>query len=239
MKIQTKWLAGAIAVAGSLIMASMAQAQVISDFSNNFGLSAYYANWANPGWDVIDGGAGIQAPVITSGVGPGTFGVQAGGYGSGHYGFALGNEILVNPAATQSTLVLTINSPANPASSVWFAVKWDLSDDHGNTLIQYGAYTGLWGADAWANGMVGTAVWSGNTLTISAPLTPAMLTAVQTGTDKIVGFNLELDPAYFASGGPGYDITYQSLSLSPVPEPSTLALAGLGGLGLLLFRRRN
>jgi streptogramin lyase len=28
-------------------------------------------------------------------------------------------------------------------------------------------------------------------------------------------------------------------SLGPVPEPSTLALAGLGGLGLLLFRRRK
>jgi hypothetical protein len=239
MKKQTKWLAGAIAVAGSLLMAGMAQAQLISDFSNNFGLSAYYANWADPGWDTIDGGAGIQAPVITSGVGAGTFGIQAGGYGSGHYGFALGNEVLANPAATQVTLVMTLNSP--DVSTAWLGVKWDLSDDHGNTVVQYGAYTGLWGVDngSWANGMVGTATWVGNTLTMTAPLTPAMLAAVQTGTDKIVGFNLELDPAYFAGTGPSYSLTYQSLSLSPVPEPSTLALAGLGGLGLLLFRRRS
>jgi hypothetical protein len=28
-------------------------------------------------------------------------------------------------------------------------------------------------------------------------------------------------------------------TFAPVPEPSTLALAGLSGLGLLLFRRRK
>ncbi|MGA2787556.1 MAG: PEP-CTERM sorting domain-containing protein [Verrucomicrobiota bacterium] len=30
-----------------------------------------------------------------------------------------------------------------------------------------------------------------------------------------------------------------SINTVPVPEPSTLALAGLGGLSLLRFRRRN
>jgi hypothetical protein len=35
------------------------------------------------------------------------------------------------------------------------------------------------------------------------------------------------------------DINGIQLSINPVPEPSTLALAGLGGLSLLLFRRRK
>ncbi len=43
------------------------------------------------------------------------------------------------------------------------------------------------------------------------------------------------------STAPGV-LTYwpsQNLLLSPVPEPASLALAGLGGLSMLLFRRRN
>ena len=33
--------------------------------------------------------------------------------------------------------------------------------------------------------------------------------------------------------------TFSNIGAAPVPEPSTLALAGLSGLGLLLFRRRK
>jgi hypothetical protein len=39
--------------------------------------------------------------------------------------------------------------------------------------------------------------------------------------------------SYFAGG------FTETLIINPVPEPTTLALAGLGGLSLLLFRRRK
>jgi hypothetical protein len=35
------------------------------------------------------------------------------------------------------------------------------------------------------------------------------------------------------------DLTFTFSNVTPVPEPTTLALAGLSGLGLLLFRRRK
>jgi hypothetical protein len=41
------------------------------------------------------------------------------------------------------------------------------------------------------------------------------------------------------TGTPIFSLNTQLYQLVPVPEPATLALAGLGGLGLLLFRRRK
>jgi len=38
---------------------------------------------------------------------------------------------------------------------------------------------------------------------------------------------------------PGSGLTPSQMSLFPIPEPSTMVLAGLGGLSLLLFRRRH
>jgi hypothetical protein len=48
--------------------------------------------------------------------------------------------------------------------------------------------------------------------------------------------NFQIDPANVSGS---YDITFNSLTLSQVPEPATLALVGLGAASLLVFRRRN
>jgi hypothetical protein len=52
----------------------------------------------------------------------------------------------------------------------------------------------------------------------------------------INGMNFQIDPANVSGN---YDITYSSITLSQVPEPTTLALAGLGAISLLAFRRRK
>src|ERR1017187_9120269 len=90
MKQHQKWFEAVLAVASGLVIVSSAQAQpwqtpppagvytttVLSDFGNNFTLSAQYASWA----PFPAGNA-----TITSGAAPGSFEVAGTSYGSGSY----------------------------------------------------------------------------------------------------------------------------------------------------------
>src|SRR6478609_3561197 len=85
MKQPKTWITATLALAGSLMVAGIAQAQfttnVLTDF-HNFNLSVTYANWNVAGSDPLNGGTGFT-PIITSG--PNNFRVQAQGYGSGAF----------------------------------------------------------------------------------------------------------------------------------------------------------
>ncbi|MGA3284794.1 MAG: PEP-CTERM sorting domain-containing protein [Verrucomicrobiota bacterium] len=56
------------------------------------------------------------------------------------------------------------------------------------------------------------------------------------GTDALPAVSVWGSPAQSGLAGAGLTTGFQLL---PVPEPSTMVLAGLGGLSLLLFRRRK
>jgi hypothetical protein len=227
MKQHQKWFATAFAVASGLVIAGSAQAQtqVLCDFQH-FTLSATYANWkigSFPPWPIFHDNP---------------FEVIAWGFGGGHYDIPVDDQQLLNTSVGQVTLTLTLNSP--DVSTAWLGVKFLLDDNQGNSYVRYGAYTGLWGVDngSWENDNVGTAVWTGNTLAMTVPLTSAMLAAVQTGNDVITGFDLQFDPAYLSGGDGPYDVTYDSLTASPAPEPTTLALFAIGAAGFVIARRR-
>jgi hypothetical protein len=214
MKQPTKRLAAALAVASGLAMSSAVQAQTVTTISDfqNFNLTFTYANWDVNGSMPINGGSGFT-PIITSGSTPGSFEVQAQGYGSG--AFVLPTAMNV-PGATDVQLTFTLNPSmaAGLAVNNFMGPTFDLTDGtHQVTYFEYAHYAGP------------------GTFTVDAPLgtlNPADITA----------FNLEMDPAGYGGGSP-YDITYDSLVLvTPAPEPTTLALLGIGAAGLVILRRR-
>jgi hypothetical protein len=224
MKQHAKWFAGVLAVASGLMIVNSAQAQytatTLSDFQN-FNLSVTYANWDASGWQIINGGDGIMAPVITSGATPGSYQVNAGGYGSGAYNF--GSPI--NAAgATKFQFTFTLNTATPP---VWMNPQLTISDGTHQVNMHY---TG----GPWMNyGNYGT-----GTYTLTGDLTD-QLGGLPLDPSTVTAFNIGWDPAGNIAGNI-YDVTYGNLSLlTPVPEPTTLALVAMGAVGLVIARRRG
>lgn len=82
------------------------------------------------------------------------------------------------------------------------------------------------------------------TLTLDTRGTQWMADAYVDGTPFSGGpYTYTSNPAIVAAGiassGNNANVTWQNWSLTAVPEPSTFALAGLGGIGVLLLARRK
>jgi hypothetical protein len=159
--------------------------------------------------------------------------IQSSGYGSGYWVINGPDVQTLYSGATEVQLTLTIND--TPADYNWVGITATLHDDlPAPTSFAYNMYSG--------SGNPGNppgAVWSGNTATLTFPLAAGQLAKVQGGNDHVYALNFEFDPAVLLNGKTSYDITFSSLQLVPVPEPSSMALAGLAGAALLVFRRRN
>jgi hypothetical protein len=176
----------------------------------------------------------------TIGSGPTGFTVNVpnGGFGSLYY--ALSTPMALDPGLNTATLVLTVNSPVPAQTGDWLGIPFQLGDNSGS--VTYGGYAGMFGYAATQS--PATVTWNGNTVTETVTLGSAptggaaQLADIQAGGDYLYGFNLELDPAVL-SVGPGYNVTFDSLTLSSVPEPSSFALFGLGAAALLVLHRRK
>ena len=226
MKINAQWFAGILALTGSLSLIGSAHAQttVLSTFQN-FNLSATYAQWDPDASQVIGGGNGYS-PTIISGSTPGSFQVTAQGYGSGAYNLA---SPINASGANQFELTFTINSLANSgAGPFWMNMGVDIAD--GTHLVHLTAANTAGAYLDYGNFNTGTYTLYGS---LNDQFGGAAL-----DTSDITAFNLEIDPAGYGGSSP-YTVTYQSLSVSNVPEPGILSLVGMGFAGLWIVRRRS
>ena len=233
MKQNAHYTAGALALAGGLLLAGSAQAQSVTGtpyLSNidpstlNTSPNATYASW---------NAASSSTPVTFNSLSTGLE-VSAATYGSLYYVVPNANVQTLNPLDTEATLTFTVNSPS-VANIYWIGTPFILGDNTG--AVTYGGYSTA--GNPGSNPLT-TVTWNGNVVTETQPLSAAQLAAVQAGNDAIYSFNLETDPASF-NGPPIYDITFNSLVLSPAatPEPTSLALVALGAAGFVISRRRK
>jgi hypothetical protein len=228
MKKNMKWFTGALAIVGGLAIVNSVRAQSVVNFSTinpstlssgNSDGNALYAGWATA--TITSQPTGLE--------------FNSSGYGSGH--LQLSTPLTLNANDTIATLTLTINSYGGDtgvtASGIYTGLPFVLDDSLASPPT-LGGYSGPGNA-----GNDPGASWSGNVVTLTQALSSAEVTAIQTGNDVLTGFNLEVDPASDESDP--YDITFNSLVLSPaaVPEPASMALAGVGAACFMFLRRRK
>jgi len=210
MKQHTKWFGAVLTVASGLMIANSVQAQTVTG-------TPYLSNInpADPGYSGY--WATPLATVTSTATGleinaPG----GSGSFSTLYYAIPLIQQTPLNPLNTTVTFNFTWNS-GNAVAGV--NVLFALDDSLGGVNYYGTGYN------------IPTAGLNSYTFNLQA----ANLANVGAGA-IINGINFQIDPANVSGN---YDITFNSLTLQPVPEPTTLALVGLGVAGLLAIRRRK
>jgi hypothetical protein len=209
MKQPTKRIVTGLAMASVLAIVNSAQAQAVTG-------TPYLSN-INPGGTFPANAWSLPLTTMTSTpLGLEITAPGFTGFGQLYYPLPAGQVTPLNPLDNQVTFNFNWNS-GNAVAGV--NVIFALDDSMGGTDYYFTGYN------------VPTPGLNSYTFALQAPNQANIAAGA-----VINGLNFQIDAANVSDT---YDITYSSIVLSQVPEPTTLALAGLGVAGLLAFRRRQ
>jgi hypothetical protein len=225
MKSRYQLVAVAIAF-GGFVAASQAQIIIINDNLDSYsGATAGYTfgDVANASHTYISGagvGGSVGAVLMSDFTAPGV------GYGGVAYQYQAGS-VAGNTSANLSDYTLSFDALVNKAN--------------GGFGVNVQAWTGTF-----FGGTGPTQSGTTSDISIATPnvfqhfdlnlgtFSPGL---IPTGGTLQIAW--QMDEYMYGGPGTGDELVIDNVKLQMVPEPATFALAGLGAVGLMLFRRRN
>ncbi len=188
--------------------------------------------WANAGF------SGSPVATVTTISGQNYIALPIGGYQVGN----VASDSAGVPAGFNAAMAAALNDPAGYQLTYDYYIDTSTFTTPG-TYLQLASFintgSSFYGStgtpSSYEPSLNGTQVASGSVFSgsVTVPFT-AFGTDASAATETYFRLGLIIN-----GNGSGFNVDYTDISISPVPEPTTLALAGLGAIGcLLMFRRR-